>query len=98
MRSNQVGLFVAQSDTANLGVDNGMIKGAIEYTYRVLDAVDSTLIGAGELRLAGLLELANLSAIIGNLFRCGFSNASNGRFIANGPHKYPDLISNDTRF
>jgi hypothetical protein len=91
----QVGRFIEHPDLRRLGIDLNMIRGAMEYTYKVLDALDSTLILADEPRMAQLLELANLSAIIGNLFRGGFAHASNGRFAANGPHKYPDLISND---
>lgn len=94
----QVGRFLEQPELRRLGVDVQMIQGAIEYTYKVLDALDSTLVHAGEPRMAGLLELANLSAIIGNLFRGGLARASSGRFVANGPHKYPDLLSKDKRY
>ena len=70
-----------------------MATSAINYVHRILDRLDSTLVSCGESRLSKMVELANLSAIIGNLLRTGISNASNGRFIANSPHKYPDLQS-----
>ena len=69
-----------------------MIRGAIQYTHEVLDRIDNTLIEAGGNRLASLIELANLSAIIGNLFRRGVSNASSGAFKVNSPHTFPDLL------
>ena len=83
----------------NFGLSTEMIRGAIEYTHEVLDRIDNTLIEAGSIRLASLIELANLSAIIGNLFRRGVSNASNGAFKANNPHTFPDLlgIASNTR-
>ena len=36
---------------------------------------------------------ANLSAIIGNLYRVGIVHSSDGRFLANTPHTFPDLRS-----
>jgi hypothetical protein len=98
MRDLQKGEIHNTADLAALGLDQTMLTGAIDYTYRLLDSLDSTLTTAGEPRLAGLLELANLSAIVGNLFRGGLARASGGRFEANGPHRYPDVISKDSRF
>jgi len=40
-----------------------------------------------------MVELANLSAIVGNLVGAGIAKYSNGTFKRNGPHKYPDLLS-----
>ena len=37
-----------------------------------------------------LVWLANLSAIIGNLFRTGVCRSSDGMFLPNTPHTYPD--------
>lgn len=44
--------------------------------------------------MAELVELANLSAIIGNIFRTGIVRVSNDRFKSNLPHTYPDLLAN----
>ena len=98
MRNKQKGIWVNQKGLAQLGLDEAMLRGAIQYSNRVLDSLDDTLVSAGEPRMARLLELANLSAVIGNLFRGGLAKASHGRFEANGPHKYPDLVSKDRRF
>lgn len=78
---------------AELGLSMGVIQQAIEHVYQVLDAIDQTLIQNNQPRLSRLVELANLSAIIGNLFRAGFVNASNGAYVANAPHSYPDLVA-----
>jgi len=78
-----------------VGLSQGMVASGISFVHRILDGLDQTLISNGESRLAEMVELANLSAIIGNLFRTGIAKSSNGRFAANGPHKYPDLISTE---
>jgi hypothetical protein len=74
------------------GLDRSIIAHALSYVHQTVDDIDSKLIEGGGDRLGGLVELANLSAIIGNLFRNGVVRASEGRFAANGPHKYPDLL------
>jgi hypothetical protein len=81
-----------------LGLTPKALAGGIDYTYTVLDSLDGTLANNGEPPLSQLLELANLSAVIGNLMRRGIGTASDGRFMANGPHKYPDLLSADSRY
>ncbi len=78
----------------DFGLTVDMIRDAIEYTHSVLDQIDHTLISRRSERLAGLVELANLSAIVGNLFRAGVSIASDGAFRANRPHRFPDLVGN----
>lgn len=77
---------------ATLGLTPRIVRGAIRYLYSVIDAIDEKLIEAGSERLAGLVELANLSAIVGNLVRRGVEIASDGKFAANAPHTYPDLV------
>lgn len=77
------------------GITAEMIASAITYTYQVLDAIDEKMAGFGEPRLSVLIELANLSAIVGNLFGRGVANASAGKFIRNRPHRYPDLLAQE---
>lgn len=74
------------------GLDPDMIDSAVNYVHNVLDSLDEKLIDGGGERLSELVELANLSAIIGNLFRGGIVKASDGGFAANEPHTYPDLL------
>ena len=76
----------------DFGLTVDIVRGAIEYTHNVLDRIDQTLVESGSDRLASLIELANLSAIVGNLFRGGIANVSDGAFKANRPHTFPDLL------
>ena len=43
--------------------------------------------------MRNLVELANLSSIVGNLLGAGYANCSNGFYRRNKPHTYPDLIA-----
>ena len=81
-----------KSELSYFGVTPEIVSGAINYVYRVLDQIDSQLVQSGGERLAELIELANLSAIVGNLYRSGIVEASNGAFAPNAPHTYPDLL------
>lgn len=75
------------------GLGDGWITGAIANTYRRLDLIDEQLVNAGAQPLAETVELANLSAMIGNLLRSALADGSEGRYRSNDPHKYPDLVS-----
>ncbi len=83
---------IADPVLSEFGMDVEMIGKGVSYTYEVLDSIDAKLLESGGPMLSELLELANLSAIIGNLFRGGIVKASGGRFRANAPHTYPDLL------
>ncbi|HEY1976185.1 MAG TPA: helix-turn-helix transcriptional regulator [Candidatus Baltobacteraceae bacterium] len=74
------------------GLTCEMLVEAIRYCYETLDIIDDQLIAHGSNRLAGLVELANLSSMVGNLLGAGIAQASNGLYIRNGPHTYPDLL------
>ena len=87
------GRFFGHDILQDFGLSLEVLRSAVEYSHDVLDRIDQTLIGAGRDRLASLIELANLSAIVGNLIRGGVSSASNGVFEANNPHTFPDLIA-----
>lgn len=75
----------------DLSVD--VLRGGLEYAYQILDLIDRTLVESGAFRLSQMMELANLSTFIGNLLATGVANASDGILKRNGPHKYPDLLS-----
>ncbi|MDE0497383.1 MAG: helix-turn-helix domain-containing protein [Acidimicrobiaceae bacterium] len=75
------------------GLGDGWITGAIANTYRRLDLIDEQLVNAGAQPLAETVELASLSAMIGNLLRSALADGSEGRYRSNDPHKYPDLVS-----
>lgn len=73
------------------GLTVDMLSAGMQYVYSTLDAVDGKLIEKESPRLSALVELANLSTIIGNLFNLGIIKASSSVFDRAGPHKYQDL-------
>lgn len=78
-------------NAAGLTVD--MVAGGLLYTYAMLDSIDNQLVTSGAFRIANMFELANVSSMVGNLIGSGIAQHSNGAFQRNGPHKYPDLIT-----
>lgn len=84
--------YITPHAPAKFGLTPRMLASAVHYVYEVLDEVDQTLSSNGSEVLSGLIELANLSAIVGNLFRNGIVRCSEGRFESNSPHTYPDLV------
>ena len=77
-----------------LGLSSEWIGLAINETYAQLDLIDNQLRRSSGLRLADLVEFANLSSMIGNLLRSSLVSASGGTFSGNAPHTFPDLLSN----
>ncbi len=84
--------YIAPHAPAEFGLTPRMLASAVHYVYEVLDEVDQTLSSSGSEVLSRLIELTNLSAIVGNLFRNGIVRCSDGRFESNSPHTYPDLV------
>ncbi|CAM3951539.1 helix-turn-helix domain-containing protein [Alkalicoccus chagannorensis] len=68
------------------------ILSAIQHLYSTLDVIDEQLLKNGGKRLSELVELANLSSIVGNILGAGLAKSSNNTYIRNRPHAYPDLI------
>jgi hypothetical protein len=85
--------FRDSKELRSLGLTVETVQVAIDYVYEIIDSIDETLQARGAERLSELLERANLSAIVGNLFRSGIVRGSHGRFKANAPHTYPDLLA-----
>lgn len=75
------------------GLDPNFLTRAINETYELLDRIDQTLVESEVEPLSQIVELANLSSMIGNIFSASLAHNSNGLLIRNGPHKYPDLLS-----
>lgn len=75
-----------------LKVPPTMIVNAIEHCYKTLDIIDEQLLKNNSPRLANLVELANLSSIVGNLLGAGCEMYSDNTFVRNKPHTFPDLI------
>lgn len=75
-----------------LGLSHEALRSAIVECYSTLDTIDRQLVAHGAGAMAKLVELANLSSMIGNLLGAGLASASNGLYRRNKPHAYPDLI------
>lgn len=75
-----------------IGIDGNALLGAINACYQTLDTIDEQLIKKGALPIAHLVELANLSSMVGNMVGGGIADCSNGLYARNRPHAYPDLL------
>lgn len=75
-----------------IGIDGNTLLSAINICYQTLDAIDEQLVGKGSPPIANLVELANLSSMVGNMVGGGIADYSNGLYVRNRPHTYPDLL------
>jgi len=71
------------------GVTADTIMPAINDAYFTLDLLDRELAKNGSPPLARLVELANLSSMLGNVLGAGSSRHSKGLYVWSGPHKVP---------
>jgi hypothetical protein len=78
---------------ARAGLTVDTIVQGLKYTYETIDSLDATLLNKGTLCFSNLIELANLSSVIGNILGTGIAHSSSGAFERNGPHKFPDLLA-----
>lgn len=74
------------------GLTHQTIRNTIEDCYQTLDLIDLELGQRGSPPVSQLVELANLSSMIGNLLAAGLVQHSGGAYARNTPHTYPDLI------
>jgi transcriptional regulator with XRE-family HTH domain len=74
------------------GLTGEMVAQAIDSAYHTLDLIDEQMRDQGSVPIGELVELANLSSMLGNLVGAGMAKASDGLYERNGPHKYPDLL------
>jgi len=81
----------------NNGLSWKMLHDGINYTYKTLDKIESSLLEEGAPRLSRMGELATLSSIIGNFFATGIIKSSKGAFDRAGSNKYQDLRSKKYR-
>lgn len=77
------------------GLDAAMVARALERTYATFDIIDARLTEMRVLPMGKLVELANLSSMIGNVFGGALADVSEGMYQRNKPHTYPDLLSSD---
>lgn len=74
------------------GITAAMLRAGIEHCHQTLDTIDLELELHGAKPIARLVELANLSSMIGNIVAEGVAVNSGGLYARNTPHTYPDLI------
>lgn len=75
------------------GLPPSALLSGIEGCYHTLDIIDDQLTSRGSMPIAKLVELANLSSMVGNLVGGCLADASSGLYIRNRPHTYPDLVA-----
>jgi hypothetical protein len=66
------------------------------HCHQTLDTIDFQLELHGARPIGKLVELANLSAMIGNIVAEGIAASSDGLYERNAPHSYPDLVAKVT--
>lgn len=86
------GTYRSTPELDNAGLSADTFGRSVMFVYDTLHAIDEALLKRGSERLAEMVELANLSSMLGNLLRTGVAKASNGVYRSNGPHKHPDLL------
>jgi transcriptional regulator with XRE-family HTH domain len=74
------------------GLTGAMLLKAIHGCYTMLDTIDSELVANGSPPIGGLVELANLSSMVGNMVGGAIAESSEGLYARNKPHHYPDLL------
>lgn len=74
------------------GLNHDCIRNAIQGCYQTLDTIDFQLAAHNTPPMARLVELANISSMIGNLLGGQIATCSNGLYARNRPHTYPDLL------
>jgi transcriptional regulator with XRE-family HTH domain len=74
------------------GLNQECLRRAMQGCYQTLDTVDFQLAMHNTPPIAKLVELANISSMIGNLLGGQIATCSNGLYIRNRPHAFPDLL------
>jgi len=74
------------------GLTSAELSDAIHACYHTLDMIDGQLVSRGSPPLGKLVELANLSSMVGNLVGGAIAECSDGLYQRNKPHHYPDLL------
>lgn len=66
---------------------------SMEDCYKTLKALDRELLASTGDSFSELVELANLSSMIGNILGASIMKRSEGKFLRNKPNAYPDLLN-----
>ena len=95
-RGTGTGTIIDKSALHEGGLSEALLRHTLLEVNELMDSVDAALIEHGVERLSQIVELANLSSMLGNIFAAAIAQHSGGVFRRNGPHKYPDLLSNSS--
>lgn len=95
MARTQTGVFIETPEMKIVGLTQKNLQISIQKTHNILDQIDAKLLEEGADRMSQMVELANLSSMVGNLLGAEIAKNSSGNFIRNGPHKFPDLLANN---
>ena len=74
------------------GLTSAALSQAIKNCYHTLDMIDEQLISRNSPPIGKLVELANLSSMVGNLVGGAIADCSDGLYKRNKLHHYPDLL------
>jgi transcriptional regulator with XRE-family HTH domain len=74
------------------GLSSAMLLQSIQTCYSMLDTIDAELVASGVAPIGRLVELANLSSMVGNMVAGAIAESSDGLYCRNKPHHYPDLL------
>lgn len=77
------------------GLKPDMLLTAIQEAYNTVDLIDAELTTKGLVPISKLVELANLSSMLGNIIGGTIAEASDNLYERNKPHHYPDLLPLD---
>lgn len=94
LRGNEIGDFVNSWALQQAGLSEDILRSSIYEVNDLVFSIDQALLSHGVEHLSQTVELANLSSMLGNVFAAAVAKHSNGTFRRNGPHRYPDLLSN----
>jgi len=89
------GHFINEEVLIHAGLTSDILNKAISYAHDILDDIDEKLLNVKLGRISQLVELANLSSMIGNILGAGIEKFSNGKLKRNKPHKFPDILAVD---
>ena len=92
-RNIQNSNIILTKDMTCAGLTQKNLVSGVLHMYNILDIIDKFLVKEQSGRISTLVELANLSSIIGNLIAEGIVKTSSNIFKKNAPHTYPDLIT-----
>ena len=77
----------------NAKLEKEVVLGAVQDCYATLEVLDRELLTSTGESFSQLVELANLSSMIGNILGAAIMKRSEGKFNRNKPNTYPDLLN-----